>query len=181
MVIEFVTSQRYKSHELAQASLLWGTVAQLNNVANGPLVCWNSLMVGNPWPMGDSHRYTYKGANPWFVMMIIVLGRHVSMCYKVHDNAQTYHWCLLWLFFIISKFYSNRLMKNFMRMPLAHLAVVEAVVGSPNYQKEQHEKQTVAIIDDVPLPLPICVYVLFFVDLVLVKVDHLFRFPFICT
>ena len=38
MVIEFVTSRCYKSHELAQGSLLWGTVAQVSNVAHGPLV-----------------------------------------------------------------------------------------------------------------------------------------------
>ena len=38
MVIEFITSQCYKSHELAQVSLLWGTVAQMSNVAHGPLV-----------------------------------------------------------------------------------------------------------------------------------------------
>ena len=47
---------------------------------------------------------------------------------------------------------------------------------SQNYQKEQH-KQTVAINDDdVPLPFSICVYVLLYVDLVLVKVDYLFRY-----
>ena len=51
---------------------------------------------------------------------------------------------------------------------------------SHNYQKKQHEKQTVAINDDVPLPLSICVYVLLYVDLVLVKGDHLFIFSFIC-
>ena len=38
MVIEFVTSRCYKSHELTQASLLWGTVAQVSDVAHGPLV-----------------------------------------------------------------------------------------------------------------------------------------------
>ena len=38
MVIEFVTSRCYKSHELAQASLLWGTVAEVSDVAHGPLV-----------------------------------------------------------------------------------------------------------------------------------------------
>ena len=40
MVIEFVTSRWFKSHELAhwQASLLWGTVAQVSDVAHGPLV-----------------------------------------------------------------------------------------------------------------------------------------------
>ena len=38
MVIEFVTTRYYKSHELAQASLLWGTVAQVSDVAHGPIV-----------------------------------------------------------------------------------------------------------------------------------------------
>ena len=38
MVIEFVTSRWYKSHILAQATLLWGTVTQLSDVAHGPLV-----------------------------------------------------------------------------------------------------------------------------------------------
>ena len=38
MVIEFVTSLCYKSCELAQASLLWGTVAQVSDVAHGPFV-----------------------------------------------------------------------------------------------------------------------------------------------
>ena len=38
MDIEFVTSQCYKSHELALAYLLWGTVAQVSDVAHGPLV-----------------------------------------------------------------------------------------------------------------------------------------------
>ena len=40
-----------------------------------------------------------------------------------------------------------------------------------NYQKKEDKKQTVAII-----PRSICVYVLLYVDLVLVEVDHLFRF-----
>ena len=35
---EFVTSWCYKSHELAKASLLWGTVDQVSDVAHGPLV-----------------------------------------------------------------------------------------------------------------------------------------------
>ena len=38
MVIEFVTGRCYKSHELAQASLLRGTVAQVSDVALGPFV-----------------------------------------------------------------------------------------------------------------------------------------------
>ena len=38
MVIEFVKSRCYKSHELAQASLLWGTFVQVSDVAHGPLV-----------------------------------------------------------------------------------------------------------------------------------------------
>ena len=38
MVSEFVTSRCYKSHELAQASLLCGTVAQVIDVTHGPLV-----------------------------------------------------------------------------------------------------------------------------------------------
>ena len=38
MVIEFVTNRIYKSHELAQASLLLGTVPQVSDVAHGPLV-----------------------------------------------------------------------------------------------------------------------------------------------
>ena len=37
MVIDFVTRWCYKSHELAQASL-WGTVAQVSDVAHEPLV-----------------------------------------------------------------------------------------------------------------------------------------------
>ena len=42
MVIEFVTSQCYKSHELAQASLLLGSVAPVSDVAHGPLVWFTS-------------------------------------------------------------------------------------------------------------------------------------------
>ena len=38
MVIEFVTSQCNKSHGLAQASFLWGTVAQASDVAQKSLV-----------------------------------------------------------------------------------------------------------------------------------------------
>ena len=38
MVIEFVTGRCYKSHELAQASLLRGTVAQVSDVDHGPFV-----------------------------------------------------------------------------------------------------------------------------------------------
>ena len=38
MIIEFVTSRCYKSHELAQASLLCGIIAQVSDVVNGPLV-----------------------------------------------------------------------------------------------------------------------------------------------
>ena len=38
MVTEFVKSRCYKSHELAQASLLRGTVAQVSDVAYGTLV-----------------------------------------------------------------------------------------------------------------------------------------------
>ena len=60
---------------------------------------------------------------------------------------------------------------NFMRMPLAHSEAGGSKVEIPNYQKEEDKKQTVAII-----PRSICVYVLLHVDLVLVKVDHLFRF-----
>ena len=37
MAIEFITSRCYKSHELAQVSLLWGNVAQVSDVAHGPL------------------------------------------------------------------------------------------------------------------------------------------------
>ena len=59
---------------------------------------------------------------------------------------------------------------NFMRMPLAHAEAGGSKVESHNYQKEQHKKQTVS------LHLSICVYVLLYVDFVLVKVDHLFRF-----
>ena len=46
MVIEFVTSRCCKSHELAQASLLCGTVAQVSDVAYGPLVIhlWLSVV-----------------------------------------------------------------------------------------------------------------------------------------
>ena len=35
--MDFVTSRCYKSHELAQASLLWGTVVQVSDVAHGSL------------------------------------------------------------------------------------------------------------------------------------------------
>ena len=45
MVIEFVTSRCYKSYELAQASLLWGSVAQVSNVAYGPLAFFKYI----PW------------------------------------------------------------------------------------------------------------------------------------
>ena len=41
MVIEFVTSHCNKSHELAQASLVWGTVAQVSDVAHGPFINGN--------------------------------------------------------------------------------------------------------------------------------------------
>ena len=49
-------------------------------------------MVGFPWPMGDSHRYNYKGAyclkTHGSVMMIIVLRRkHVSMCIITHKHV----------------------------------------------------------------------------------------------
>ena len=40
MVIGFVTSPCYKSHDLAQASLLLDTVAQVSDVAHGPLVLY---------------------------------------------------------------------------------------------------------------------------------------------
>ena len=54
-----------------------------------------------------------------------------------------------------------------MRMPLAHSEAGGSKVEIHNYQMEQHKKQT------VPLHLSICVYVLLYVDLVLVKVNHL--------
>ena len=38
MVIEFVISRCNKTYELAQASVLWGTVAQMSDVAHEPLV-----------------------------------------------------------------------------------------------------------------------------------------------
>ena len=38
VIFEFVTSWYYKSLELAQASLSWRTVAQVSDVAHGPLV-----------------------------------------------------------------------------------------------------------------------------------------------
>ena len=56
---------------------------------------------------------------------------------------------------------------NFMRMPLAHSEAGGSKVEIHNYQKELHKKQTVS------LHLSICVYVLLYVDFVLVKVDHL--------
>ena len=58
-----------------------------------------------------------------------------------------------------------------MRMPLAHSEAGGSKVEIHNYQKEEDKKQTVAII-----PRSICVYVSLYVDLVLVEVDHLFRF-----
>mgnify|MGYP003691583641 CR=1 FL=1 len=50
MVIEYVTSLYYKSHELAQASLLWGIVAQVSDVAHGPLVIISCVQ---QWSLGD--------------------------------------------------------------------------------------------------------------------------------
>ena len=38
MVIEFVTSRYFLSHELAQASFFCGIVAQVSDVVHGPLV-----------------------------------------------------------------------------------------------------------------------------------------------
>ena len=38
MVIEFVKSWYYTSHDLAQASILWGTVAHVSDLAHGHFV-----------------------------------------------------------------------------------------------------------------------------------------------
>ena len=56
---------------------------------------------------------------------------------------------------------------------------MKAVVESQNYQKEQrlHEKQIIAIKDDVSLLLSIYVYALLYVYFVLVEIDlNFFRF-----
>ena len=53
MVIRFVTSRYYKAHELAQASLYWGTVAQVSDVAHGPLVLiyrFKNIITGKDGP-----------------------------------------------------------------------------------------------------------------------------------
>ena len=38
LFFKFDTSWCYKSHELAQASLSWGTIAQVRDMAHGPFV-----------------------------------------------------------------------------------------------------------------------------------------------